>query len=99
MHPVVLLIVHLAAYGAGVLMTLFLLLFTSGPSVQAGERSITLLLTAGVLGALVTTMSLHRRLPADYGIAARLGFDALALTGAAVILVVFGVFALVAFNR
>ncbi len=99
MHPVVLLLVHLAVYGAGLLLMMFLLLFTSGPSVQAGERAITVLLTIGALGALVATVSLHRRLPADYGAAAKFGFDALCLVGAAAILIVLGFLALVMFNR
>lgn len=99
MHPVVLLIVHLAVYGAALVSTLFLLLFASGPSIQAGERAITVLLATGLLGALAATVSLHRRLPADFGAAAKLGMDLLHVVGAAAILLVLGFVALVMFNR
>lgn len=99
MHPIALLIVHLAAFGAGLLLVLFGLMFAAGPSVQSGERAIMAWLAIGIIGAIASTASLHRRLPADYSVAAKVGIDLLCLIGTAVILLALGVVALVLFNR
>ena len=99
MHPIVLLIVHLAVFGAGLLMALFGLMVATGASVQAGERAITGWLAIGLVGAVASVVSLHRRLPADYGVAAKLSLDLLCLIGTAAIILVLGLVALVVFNR
>ena len=99
MHPVVLLIVHRAVYGTGLMVALVGLMFATGPSVQAGERAILGWLGIGVIGALASIVSLHRRLPTELGATAKIGLDLLCLIGTAAVLMVLGFVALIVFNR
>lgn len=99
MHPIVLLIVHLAVFGVALVLALFGLMFATGPSVQSGEHAVMGWLAIGAVGAVASIVSLHRRLPADYRVAAKVGMDLLCLIGTAAILLVLGIVALVLFNR
>lgn len=99
MHPFVLLIVHLCVYGVGLMVALVVLMFATGPSVQAGERAVAGWLAIGLIGAVASVVSLHRRLPAASGLAAKLGMDLLCLVGTAALLLVLGFVVLVVFNR
>ncbi|HWT15861.1 MAG TPA: hypothetical protein VN581_08765 [Patescibacteria group bacterium] len=99
MHPVALLIVHWAIFSGGLVLALFGLMFGTGPGVQAGERAILGLLAIGLVGAVATVVSLHLRLPADYGVAAKIALDLLCLIGTAAIFLLLGFVALVVFNR
>lgn len=99
MHPFVLLIVHLCIYGVGLMVALIVLMFATGPGVQAGERAIMGWLAIGLVGAVASLVSLHRRLPEAYGLAAKLGMDLLCLVGAAALLLALGFVALLVFNR
>lgn len=99
MHPIVLLIVHLCIYGVGLMVALVVLMFATGPGVQAGERAVIGWLAIGLVGAVASVFSLHRRLPEAYGLIAKLGMDLLCLLGTAVLLLALGLVALIVFNR
>lgn len=99
MHPLPLLLIHLAVFGGGLLVVLFGLLFATGPGVAAGERAVLAFLVVSVFGSLANCYSLHRRLPEHLGLGSRLGLDLLCLLASAAVVAALGLVALVLFNR
>jgi hypothetical protein len=99
MHPLILLLLHLAALGGALIVLLFGLMFTTGTSVQSGERAVAIFLCVAALGGIAATVSLHWRLPASLGLAAKLGLDLLCLVAATAMLAALGLVAVLVFNR
>lgn len=99
MKPLLILLAHIGALFAVLFALLIALMIFTGPGIRAGERAVLGFLLSAPLLWVVACVSLHRRLPAEMGIAAKLGMDGAFLLGGGFVIAMLGLTSLVVFNR
>lgn len=99
MKSFLLILAHLGVLAAALFVLLIILIATSGPGIRAGERAVVAFMVVAPLLWIAACVSLHRRLPEELALAAKLGLDGAYLLGGGVVIAMFGLTTLVVFNR